>query len=216
MIGTTGSQMGQLRRPIRIHKLQNFWQAAVTSNQTLLTGYQPPNHRKDAPGNFFAILAHRMMLTAKNGTGPALGIAKHELANLIDDCNCVEVAFALCAAPCKQSMSSQHDAITAVMTFHRIFHHETQLKPRTLPGNPCEMMMKAAIEFLEAFESVSRGSQRDAPIRMKVVHMAKRKKSMQRGINGSSHVVLAESAERIEIHHLVFVDDAAIAALQAD
>src|SRR6202790_484450 len=100
------------------------------------------------------------------------------------------------------------------MSIHSVLHHEAQLKPRPLPWNPRKMMMKAAIEFLQVFKSISCRGQCNTPVGMKMVHMTKRKKSMQGRVNGSSHVVLAEGAERIKIRHFVFVGNATIAALE--
>src|SRR5271169_3294865 len=174
MIGTTRSQMGQFRGPIRIHKLENFRQTGVVSNQTLLAGYQPTNYRKDAAGNLFAICTRRETLATENRSDLTLAsMAKHELSDLIDDRNRVEIAFALGVAPGEESVSSQHDAIATGMSVHRILHHKTQLKPWPLPWNPHDFVIESPIEFRKAFEAVRGCGQRDAPVGMKMVHMTK-------------------------------------------
>src|SRR5271167_758889 len=216
MIGTTGSQVGQFRSPIRIHKLENFLQTVIVSNQALLAGDQPSNHRKNAAGKFFAIGTRRITLAPKNGTGFALDLTKHELADLIDDPNCIEIACALCVAPGEESVSTQYDAIATGMRLHGILHHEAQLKSRTLPRNPHDFVIESEIEFLKAFETVRGRCQRDAPVGMKMVYVTKRKKGVQRRVDGSCHVVLAERTQRIKVHHLVLVGNTSIAALEAN
>src|ERR1700679_236326 len=49
---------------------------------------------------------------------------------------------------------------------------------------------------------------------MKMVDVSKRQKPMQRGIDGGRNAISAEGAERIHLHHLVFVRHAAIAISQ--
>ena len=58
----------------------------------------------------------------------------HELSELVDDGNRVEIALALRLSPCKQPVASQHHAIAANCLFHYSLQHHTQLEARTLPG----------------------------------------------------------------------------------
>src|ERR1700732_2307899 len=98
MVGTTRSQMGQLGGPIRIDKLQDFREAGVVPDKTLLAGNHSANDRKELAGKCFAVLARFIALAPKSGTARSLGMTKHELTEVIDGRNGVEIASTLCVA----------------------------------------------------------------------------------------------------------------------
>src|SRR5271155_1740895 len=75
-------------------------------------------------------------------------------------------------------------------------------------------MPKLLVELVHLDLPVRRGRQRDPPIRMQMVNMWKRQKSMQRRIDRSSHRIVPKRTQRIHIHHLVFQIDAAIRLLE--
>src|ERR1700722_2883519 len=208
--------MGQLGGPIRIDKLQDFRDAGVVSDKTLLAGNHSANDGKELAGKCFAVLARYMALAAKSGTARSLDMIKYELTDAIDDGNRVEIAFTLCATPREEPVRPEHDTVAIGLSLGCVFHHQTQLKPRTLPWNPREVMIELSIKLLEAFETIGRSGQCNAPVRMEMIHMAKRKKGVQRRIDGGSDVVLSESAERIELYHFVLVSHAAITVLEAN
>src|SRR5580704_2195429 len=116
MIGTTSSQMGQLGGPIRINKLQNFRQARAVPDEALLAGDHSADDRKEKAGKRFAVLARGVARPTKSRSARALGMSEHELADLIDDRNCVHVTSALCVAPREEPMSAKHDPIAIGVT----------------------------------------------------------------------------------------------------
>src|SRR5580704_15745996 len=118
MVGTTRSHMGQLGGPIRIDKLQDFWEAGVVPDETLMAGNHSANDRKESADKCFAVLTRHMALAAKSGTARSLGMTKHELTDVIDDRNCVEIACALCVAPREQPVPPEHDAIAIGVFLH--------------------------------------------------------------------------------------------------
>ena len=76
------------------------------------------------------------------------------------------------------------------------------------------MVVKQTIELLHLFAAVGGSGQRDSPVRMQMVDVRERQKAMKRRVNRGSDSALAERAERIHLHHLVFIFRATIDALQ--
>jgi hypothetical protein len=61
---------------------------------------------------------------------------RHELTQLIDDRNGVEITLSLSFAPGKQTVPAEHNSITTGVFFHRFPQHHRQLKARALPREP--------------------------------------------------------------------------------
>ena len=63
-------------------------------------------------------------------------MAVHELAELIDDGDGVQVGFALRVAPGKEAMSAEYDAVAARVFLNGVLEHHGEFEARALPGKP--------------------------------------------------------------------------------
>ena len=154
--------------------------------------------------------------TGEDPVSLAADVLLNKLPQLIDDGDGVEIALALFITPGKQTVPAKNNPIARGILLHRLAQHHAQLKARALPGQPDQLACEAGIKFGQLFMTVGGGGQRDSPIRMKVVNMRKGQKSVQWRIDRGGHAVLAEGAERIHLHHLVFMRHAAVAAGQRE
>lgn len=111
-------------------------------------------------------------------------------------------------------MPGQDDAITAGRRLHGVAHPHRQLKPGPLPGQPDQPVAEALVEIGQDLRSVGGGCQRDTPVGMEVIDVRERQEAMQRRVDRGGHGVLTESAERIQLHHLVLERGAAVALAQ--
>src|ERR1700722_10095097 len=75
-------------------------------------------------------------------------------------------------------------------------------------------MSELPIELFHLLVPIGCGGERDAPIRMQVVDMAKGEKSVQRCVNRSGYRIFAKRAKRVKPDHFVLKLHAAIAALE--
>ena len=139
-----------------------------------------------------------------------------ELAKLVDDRDGVQVALALRLSPRKQAMPAEHDAIAPRRLLDDLPQHHAKLETRPLPRQPRQLVAELLVELLHLDLAVRRGSQRDAPVRMQMVHMRKGQKPMQRGIDRSRNRVVVERAHRVQVDHLVFKFDALVRLLKRE
>src|SRR6201995_3735532 len=139
----------------------------------------------------------------------------NEVGELIDHTERRQIALALCIAPGEQAMAAKYDAIARRLLLNRPLHHHGELEPRTLPWHPDQLMSIGAIELLHLLAPVGRGRQRDGTVRVEMIDMRIRKKAMQWSIDGSRNWIDAKSAERVELHHLIFAVGTAIELLQS-
>ena len=146
----------------------------------------------------------------------ALGVARDELSDLVDDGEGVDVALALRLAPGEEAVAAEHDAVAAGIVADRLAHHQAELKAGALPGNPDQVMAELAVELLHFGLAVGGGGQGDAPVGVEMVDVGEGKKAVQRRVNGGGDGVVAEGAEGIHGHHVVFVIDALVAALEGE
>src|SRR5882672_7741378 len=143
-----------------------------------------------------------------------LSMRLYKLAHLVNGTDTVQVAIALRVPPREQAMPPQDDAVGVGIGLNRAIQHQSQLKPGTLPRNPHDIALELLVELFQLPFPVGARRQSNRPIRMQVVHMLPRKKCMQRGVDRSSHTILAKRRERIESDHLVFVSLALVKALE--
>src|SRR5437763_1286413 len=136
-----------------------------------------------------------MPCSSKQSAGFFL-VLKNELAHLIDGADAVQVALALRVAPSEQAMAAQKHSVASRVVLHDLLELQGQLKAGPLPRKPLYFASELPIEFLELLFSVRACRYRDRPIRVKVVHVVKRKKRMQRSINGGGDFVCAKSGQR--------------------
>ena len=127
----------------------------------------------------------------------------------------VLVALLLRISPGEQAVTAQHHAVAVRTLLHRAPQHHGQFKSRALPWHPDQMMIKPAIELFHLFAAVGGSGQGDAPVRMQMVDVRERQKPVQGSVNRSRNAVLAEGAQRIHVHHLIFVLGAAIFVFQS-
>ena len=92
----------------------------------------------------------------------------------------------------------------------RLLDQQRQLESRPLPRHPDDAPAVASIEFFQLAVAVGAGSQRNGPVRMKVIDMRKGQKRMERCIDRRGNGVMAERRQRVIGHHLVFVRLASI------
>ena len=137
-----------------------------------------------------------------------------ELPDLVDRVDRIQVALPLRLPPGKQSVPAQHDPVAARILLDRPLHRQRQFEPRPLPRQPHQPVPELAIELFHLGLAVGRGRQRNRPVRMQVVHVRKRQKSVQRSIDRGRYRIRPERAQRIEVRHLVFPLDALIALLE--
>ena len=95
-------------------------------------------------------------------------------------------------------------------------HHQAEFKAGALPGNPDERVVELAIELVHLGFAVGRGGERDAPVGMQMIDVREGKKAVQRRVDGGGDGVVAEGAQRIHRHHVVFGVDAFVAALERE
>jgi hypothetical protein len=142
-------------------------------------------------------------------------VVDNKLPQLVDDADCVLVAFLLRISPGEQAVTSQHDAVAVWTLLHRAPQHHGQFESRALPRHPDEMVVKPAIELFHLFPPVGGSSQRYAPVWMQMIDVWEGEKPVEGSVNRSRNTVFAEGAQRIHVHHLIFVLGASIFVLQS-
>src|SRR3954462_12144978 len=115
---------------------------------------------------------------------------KDEFAHLVDRVNAVQIAIALCHAPCEETMTAKDQPFGACVVLHRPLDEQCQFKSRTLPRHPDDLAPKFFVELFQLALSIRARSERNCPVRMQVIDMRKRKKCVQRSIDRRSHAIL--------------------------
>src|SRR5207248_8561677 len=85
---------------------------------------------------------------------------------------------------------------------------------RTLPRQPRDSASEFPVELFEFLPAIRTGCERDRPIRMKVIHVWKRQKCMERCVDGSGDSILTEGRERVVTDHLILVRFTAVNRLE--
>ncbi len=114
---------------------------------------------------------------------PAGAMPGDELAHLIDRPNAVEIAFTRRGSPREQPVAAQNQSVRAFMIADGLLDEQRQLKPGALPRHPDNPAAVLSIELVELAFAVCAGRQRNRPVRMQVIHVGKRQKRVQRGID---------------------------------
>ena len=138
-----------------------------------------------------------------------------KLPELVDDGNGVFIALSLRISPGEEAVTAEDDTVTIRTCLHRAAQHHGQFEAGALPWNPNQMVVKQTIEFFHLLPAVRRSSQGDAPVRMQVIDVRERQKTMQRRVDRGGNAILTEGAQRIHLHHFVFIFRAAIFLLEA-
>ncbi len=137
-----------------------------------------------------------------------------ELADLVDDGEGVHVARPLRIAPGEESVAAEHDAVAAGVVGDGAAQHQAEFKAGALPGHPHQRVAECAVELFHLHFAVCRGSQRDAPVGMKVIDVREGKKAVQRRVDGGGDGVVAKGAQRVHRHHVVFGVHPLVAAFE--
>ena len=149
-------------------------------------------------------------------TGPLASHVLDELADLIDDGEGVQVALALRLAPGEQAVAAEHDAVAAgILADGAGASSWPSSKPGRCQGSQTSEWSNSRLNSSIFVFAVGRGGQRDAPVGMQMVDVREGKKAVQRRVDGGGDRVVAEGAERVHRHHVVFVVDALVDCARA-
>ncbi|MNS67178.1 hypothetical protein D3C72_1004230 [compost metagenome] len=108
-------------------------------------------------------------------------------------------------------MAFQHDALGLGIGFYESLQVEAELKARTAPGKPANVI---AEDLLRQLFRVFGGGNRDDRIGMHVVDMIIRYETVQRRIDGGRARIEVEGAMRQEADHAILVLHTLVNALQ--
>src|SRR5664279_5249284 len=108
-------------------------------------------------------------------------------------------------------MATQDDAITFGILLNCLFEQYAQFETGALPRKPDEGVAKTLIKLKHLVVTIGSRGQRYPPIRVKVVDMCERQKSMQRCVNRRRDTIPSETTQWIHLDHFVFVFGTAIA-----
>ncbi|MNY03986.1 hypothetical protein D3C86_1366350 [compost metagenome] len=112
--------------------------------------------------------------------------------------------------PGEQAVAFQHDALGLGIGFYESLQVEAELKARTAPGKPANVI---AEDLLRQLFRVFGGGNRDDRIGMHVVDMIIRYETVQRRIDGGRARIEVEGAMRQEADHAVLILDTLVNAL---
>ncbi len=114
-------------------------------------------------------------------------------------------------APAEQAVATEHDAAQAGVRGVVGGQALAQFVARTQPGHPAH---GALVHLAGDRLAVGHGRDRDHGVRVHVVHVCIGQRGVQRGVDGGRAGVEVEGAVRQVAHHLVFVLQAAVQALE--
>jgi hypothetical protein len=123
------------------------------------------------------------VFAAEPGCALHQAVALNELADLVNERDGIEVAFALGFTPGEEAVTAEDDAVASGVVEHRLAHHQAQLKARTLPWDPDEVMVELAIELLHLGQAVGRSGKGNTPVGMKVIDVRIGQVAVQRRVD---------------------------------
>jgi len=144
----------------------------------------------------------------------AFDVFYDKLPKPIDHRDRIDVTLALRPAPRKKSMPTQNNSVAARIRRNRALKHHSQFKSGPLPRQPNQFMPESLVELAHLLGAIRRRGQRDSPVRMQMIDMRKRQKSMQRRVNRRRNRIVPKRTEGVHPNHLVFVLNAAIPRLK--
>src|SRR5580692_10710927 len=109
--------MRQSRSIRGVHKSKYLGLRAEGSDQPLLGGYAATNNREKVMSESGMIFKNGCGASTKKFCSALLKMLRHELPQLIDDRDGVDVALALGIAPSEQPMSAKDDAVAVRRIF---------------------------------------------------------------------------------------------------
>ena len=146
-----------------------------------------------------------------SGRGDRVAMPLDELAHLIDRRDAVRVAVPRRVSPREQPMAREHEAVARGIRLDGAANHHRELEARPLPRNPHDVPAVSRVELLEFPHAVGARRQSNRPVRVQVIDVRERQKCMERRVDRCRDAVAAKRAQRIQIHHLVFVRFAPVA-----
>src|SRR5690242_7068795 len=103
----------------------------------------------------------------------------HELTELVDHGERIQVALTLRLPPGEQSMTAENDAVTTGILLDGRTQHHCELESWPLPRNPNHFVVESAIKLLHLRFPIGGCGERYAPIGMQVIYMTERQESVQ-------------------------------------
>src|ERR1700731_262082 len=94
---------------IGVHKSKYFRLGAESSDQALLGRYTAPNDRKDILSDIQMVFQNLRPAPAKQFRSSLLQMIRHELPQLVDDRDGVDVALPLSLTPREQPVSAKNN-----------------------------------------------------------------------------------------------------------
>ena len=141
----------------------------------------------------------------------ACGLCSKPVHRLLDCGQGQIIAGAGIIIPCEQPMRFQHDALGIRVFFAEFAQPEAQLKPRTFPWQPADLIPE---NLGCQGAGIGRGGDGDDRIGVHVINMLARHKSVQRRVDGGCARVQVKGAMGQVAHHLILKRDATIDALE--
>ena len=213
MVGTTGAQRGQRLELVRVDEFEHFRRRVQVQQFRAGLRRQAAQHRQQTRQQRAALgVGQRVEARAAEH----LHLARRALLfeprlRALDQADRVVVASLRSLAPAEQAVSAEHDAAQARVC--RVVGAElhAELIAGTLPRHPADR----ALEHLLCDRlGTRRCGDRDQRVRVHVVDMRVGQRRMQRRVDRRGSRVQVEGAMRQVRHHLVFVREAAVQALQ--
>ena len=128
-----------------------------------------------------------------------------KLAQFVNGADTVQITFTLRRAPGEQAVAAEDDSVALGIFRDDVPEHQAKFESGPLPGKPNEITSEAFVELRHFLLTVGAGRERYRPIGMKVIHVRKRQKSVQRCVDRSGNFVCTERGGRIIANHFVFV-----------
>ena len=210
VVRATGAEEGKVFRVGGVYKTEHIGSVGEVGDPTIFGADAAAEVGRDLDCERCAIGAGWDGFSSKASGAFGEAVVVDELADLIDEGDGVQIAFALSLAPGEKAMSAEDDAVAVRIVGDGLAHDEAELEAGAQPGNPDERVVELAIEFVHFGEAVARGRKRDAPVGMKVVDMRERQEAVQRSVNGRGDGIVTKGAQGIERNHAVFVVDTSI------
>src|SRR6185437_7199311 len=139
--------------------------------------------RKDIECDRGAVVAGLMHCAAECGLALGFIVLLDELTDLVNDGDGVEIAFALRVAPGEETVAAEDNAVAAGILLDSAFQHHSQLKSRSLPGKPDELVAELLVELLHLLLAIRGRGERDGPVRMQMVDVRSGQVAVQGGVD---------------------------------
>ena len=141
VIGTARAETAQRLRPARAGERQRLVGVGEMSDDAAVRRHRAAQRRQNACGHVAAVVER--LVRERRRTPPRRGyrgragtMLVDELAHLIDRADAVQVALALCGAPCEQPVAAEDESVGARVVPDRCLDEQRELEARPLPRHP--------------------------------------------------------------------------------